>query len=81
MGLQCGQDLQLFMGPQIGAAAAGIHLICFANCRRAMAQRHELRDRWSPDDWLPALRKRKNKAHSIIRVDIKCKPGTLVISG
>jgi hypothetical protein len=38
-------------------------------------------NRWPPDISVSALRKRKNRAWGFIRVDIKCKPGTLVISG
>jgi hypothetical protein len=40
-----------------------------------------LRHRWSPDISMSAVRKRKNRAWGFIRVDIKCKPDTLVISG
>src|ERR1700730_8428342 len=40
-----------------------------------------LRHRWSPDISVSALRKRKNGAWGFIRVDIKCKPDTLVVSG
>jgi hypothetical protein len=37
-------------------------------------------DRWLPDISVSVLRKRKNSAWGFIRVDIKCKPDTLVIS-
>ena len=40
-----------------------------------------LRDRCSPDHSVSALRKRKNRAPGVNRVDIECKPDTLVISG
>jgi len=40
-----------------------------------------LRVRWLPDVSVSTLRKRKNGASGIIRVDIKCKRDTLVITG